>query len=135
MAASLWPVLETAKPAITTLASPSRHARRLPGPPPTSGAAADPLLAALVGLLLPEWHGLLERVDRVLAGGERIPSMRRRDGDHHACFADLDAADAMVDRDRAQFVAALEVGGELRHHVLGHLRVGLVFEMRHISAA
>ena len=39
-------------------------------------APPDPLLAALVDLLLPQGHGLLERVDRVLAGGERILAMR-----------------------------------------------------------
>ena len=35
-------------------------------------SSADPLLAALVDLLLPQGHGLLERVDRVLAGGEGV---------------------------------------------------------------
>ena len=41
---------------------------------PASGlrAAPDPLLAALVDLLLPERHDLLEPVDRVLAGGEGV---------------------------------------------------------------
>src|SRR4051794_1322757 len=47
-------------------------------------APADPLLPALVDLLLPQRDGLLERVDRVLAGGERVGAVRRGDGDHDA---------------------------------------------------
>ena len=44
-------------------------------------------------------------------------------------------ADAVVDRDRAELVSLLELGGELRHHLLGHLGVGLVLEPRHLAAA
>src|SRR5436189_3700704 len=49
--------------------------------------AAEPLLAVLVNLLLPERHGLLEHVDRVLACRQRVLAMRRRDGDHDARLA------------------------------------------------
>ena len=49
-----------------------RDARSRPAARATSlGTAADPLLAALVDLLLPERDRLLERVDRLGAGGER----------------------------------------------------------------
>src|SRR5262249_20884358 len=64
------------------------------GPPRTGASAtsrppAEPLLAALVDLLLPERHRLLERVDCVLAGGEGILAVRSRDGDRDARLADL----------------------------------------------
>src|SRR5882724_8882099 len=49
--------------------------------------ASDPLFAALVELLLPERHLLLERVDRVLARSKGILPVRRRHGDDHARFA------------------------------------------------
>src|SRR5215211_2898229 len=99
------------------------------------GTAPQPFLAALVDLLLPERHGLLEPVDRLAAGGQRVLPVRCRDGDHHARLADLDPADAVVDRDRAEVVFLLELGRELRDHVLGHLGVCLVVEVEHFAPA
>src|SRR5439155_3945867 len=58
-------------------------------------ASADPLLAALVELLLPERHALLERVDHVFARGEGVLAVRRRDGDRHTRFADLYSPEAL----------------------------------------
>src|SRR5205085_1299517 len=66
----------------------------------TSRPAPDPLLAALVDLLLPERHRRLESVDRLLAGGESGLPVWRRDGDQDAGLADLDPSDAVVDRNR-----------------------------------
>src|ERR687886_1959602 len=86
--------------------------------------AADPLLSPFVDLLLPERDGLLQAVDRVPAGGERVVAMRSRDGDRDARLADPHQADAMVDRDLAEVVARLQIGGDLGHHLLGHAAVG-----------
>src|SRR5262245_42261206 len=63
---------------------------------------SDPLLAADVELLLPQRHGLLEGVDRLAARLEGSRAVCGRDGDHDARLADLDPADAMVDRDGDQ---------------------------------
>ena len=41
--------------------------------------------------------------------------MRRGDGDDDARLADVDAPDAVVDRDLAQVVAPLQLVGELGH--------------------
>jgi hypothetical protein len=40
----------------------------------------------------------------------------------------------VVDRKGAQVVARLEVAGDLRHHLLGHLSVGLVLEVDDLPA-
>src|SRR5262245_31464874 len=61
--------------------------------------------------------------------------MRRRDRDHDARLADPQHADAVVDRYRTEVVALPELASELRHHLLGHLGVGLVLEPRHLAAA
>ena len=61
--------------------------------------------------------------------------MRRRDGDHDRRLSDPDAADAVRDRDRAEVVRALEVGGQVGHDLLGHALVGLVVEVEHRAAA
>src|SRR6266487_2251147 len=79
--------------------------------------ASDPLLAAFVELLLPERHSFLERVDRVLARGERVLAVWRGDGDHDARLADLDAARAVVDGDRVDLVARRQLRSDLRHHL------------------
>src|SRR5207342_1347089 len=94
------------------------------------GPAADPLLAALVDLLLPEGDVDLEGVDRVLAGGERVVAVGRGDGDGDARLADPQAADAVDHGDAAEVVALLQAAGDLLHDLLGHALVGLVFEMQ-----
>src|SRR2546429_2806079 len=102
---------------------------------PELGPLADPLLAALVDLLLPERHADLERVDRLLTGGERVLPVRRRHGDHDARVADADAAHAVVDRDLGQLVLGLERRGQLGHDLLGHALVSLVVEVDDVAAA
>src|SRR6266851_1995263 len=94
------------------------------------GTAADPLLAALVELLLPERHLVLEEVDRVLARGQCVLAMRRGDRDDDARLADLDATRAMVDRDLAEVVATLQICSDLAHDLLGHFLVRLVVEVK-----
>ena len=61
--------------------------------------------------------------------------MRRRHGDDDARLADVDAADAVVDRDAAQAVALGEPRGQLGHDLLGHALVGLVLEVQHVAVA
>ena len=61
--------------------------------------------------------------------------MGRGDGDDDARLADLDAADAVVDRDAGQVVALADLGGDLLHHGLGHVLVGLVLEVQHARPA
>ena len=55
--------------------------------------------------------------------------MRRGDGDHDARLADLDAADAVVDRDLAELVLRGQLVGEPDEHLLRHLLERLVLEM------
>ena len=50
-------------------------------------------------------------------------------------LADLDAAGAVVDRDRAELVLLLKLCGDLGHHLLGHPLVALVVEMDDVAAA
>src|SRR4026207_1976775 len=90
------------------------------------GTAADPLLAALVELLLPERHLAFERVDCFLARGKCVLPVWRRDGDHDAGLADPDPARAVVDRDLAEVVTALQVLSDFRHGLFSHFLVGLV---------
>ena len=56
-----------------------------------------------------------------------------RNADRNTRLADLHAADSVVDCDRPEVVALLEVGRDLRHHVFRHLGVGLVLEVEHRS--
>ena len=70
-----------------------------------------------------------------LASSQRGLAVRCGDGDHHARLADLDPADAVVDREPTELVGLFQLGRELRHHLLGHLRVGLVLEVAHFATA
>ena len=131
---------EAGSPTLTAAAEasePSRggRVRRPPRHPSRSRSSPDPLLAALVDLFLPERHRDLQLVDRLVAGGESVAAMRRGDGDDDARLADVDSADAVVDRDLAQLVLRLQRGRELGHHLLGHALVGLVLEVEHVAAA
>src|SRR3990172_2994694 len=56
--------------------------------------ALDPDLAALPDLLLPDRDDLLESVDQVVAGLERLAAVRRGDGDEKRRLSDLQAARA-----------------------------------------
>src|SRR5690349_20327623 len=99
------------------------------------GAAADPLLASHVYLLLPEGNALLQPVDRVLAGCKGLLAVRGRDSDDHRRFPDLYPTGPVVDRDLAQLVPRAELVGDLRHDLLGHAAVGLVLEVLHDAVA
>src|SRR6266511_1313915 len=94
-----------------------------------SGPAADPLLAALVDLLLPERNCPLEPVYRLRARSERRSAMRRRDRDGDALLTDVDTADAVMDRDLAHVVLLPQAGGDLLHYLFGHAAVRLVLEV------
>ena len=80
--------------------------RMRPAPPPRAplivgigGRALDPDVAAVEEFVLPDRRDLLDALDRVAARGERVAAMRRRGGDRHARFADLEPADPMVQRE------------------------------------
>src|SRR5581483_5785241 len=93
-----------------------------------SASLADPLLAAHVDLLLPQRHARLERVDRVLAGGERVRAVRGGDGDDDARLPHGHDAHAVVDGDLHEVVAALQLLGDGGHRLLRHALVRLVLE-------
>src|SRR3972149_3300348 len=61
--------------------------------------ALNPDLAALPDLLLPDGDDLLEPVDEVVTGLERLLAVRRGDGDEKRRLADLQAARAGRHRD------------------------------------
>src|SRR2546425_10656042 len=91
-----------------------------------------PDLAVLEVLLLPNGHRALERVDRVLAGLERLRAVRRRHGDEHARLADLEPADAVEHRDAAHpGPARADPLADLAHLRLRHRRMRLVLEELH----
>ena len=71
----------------------------------------------------------LERIDREAAGLEGFAAMGRRRDDDDRGVADLELTNAMRDGDaRARpFLGGLV--GDLLHLALGHLGIGLVFEM------
>src|SRR4029450_10213961 len=82
---------------------------------------ADPDLAVLEVLLLPDRYRLLQRVDREAAGLEGFAAMGRGDRDHHAGLADLQATDAVNEGDPADDRPELEGGAaELAHLGQGH---------------
>src|SRR5437868_4326072 len=62
-------------------------------------------------------------------------AMRGGDCDHDARLPDLDAADAMVDRDLAETVLRFQLRREPDEHRLGHLFERLVFEIEHVAPA
>src|SRR6478672_5035770 len=85
--------------------------------------------------LFPEWHTLLQLVDRVLAGGERVAAMRGGDGDDDRRLADLHAPGPVVDGDAAELVLRRELGRDLGHQPFGHALVRLVVEVLHVAVA
>ena len=74
----------------------------------------DPDVAALEVLVLPDRRDLLDALDRVAARGKRVRAMRRRRRDHDAGLADLEAAGAMVDGQRASTATALRLPSAIR---------------------
>ena len=92
--------------------SPARSTPRRPRRPPSSRAARAPSTRRS--------RPCTRRARPPVGGG---------DGDHDRGLADPDAADAVVDRDRAELVARVQAVGDLRHHLLGHSLVGLVVEV------
>ena len=96
-----------------------------------SGALADPFLAALVDLFLPERH--------VAPSGCRSRPCRRRARRAGAAAETAITTEGSPISTRptrwwiaivAQLVALAQAGRELRHHVLGHALVRLVVEVR-----
>ena len=102
---------------------------------PAGTARQRPDGAVDKGLLLPDGHGLLERVDQPAAGLEGLRAMRRGDHDQHAGLADLQAAEAVNDRDVAHAEAGDGLVRQLLHLLGGHLFVGFVVEMERAAAA
>src|SRR3990170_5320798 len=96
--------------------------------------ALDPDLAALPDLLLPDRHDLLEPVDQVVTGLERLPAVRRGDGDEERRLADLQAARAVLHRNVRDRPAGHRLLGELAHHARRHLRVGVVLQVEDAAA-
>src|SRR3990172_4398147 len=96
--------------------------------------ALDPDLAALPYLLLPDRDGLLEPVDKVVAGLERRLAVRRGDGDEKRRLADLQAARAVLHSDAGDRPAGHRLLGDLSHHPRRHLRVGVVLQVEEAAA-
>src|SRR4029450_12236488 len=97
---------------------------------------ADPDLAVLEVLLLPDRHRLFQRVDRETARLEGFAAMGRGDRDHHAGLADLQGTEALCEGDPADDRPALADGAaDLAHLGQRHGAVRLVFEELHAPAA
>ena len=96
-------------------------------------APLDPHRSPLEVLLLPDGNGVLEGVDREPARVERLGAMVRRDGDGDRNLADLEAADAMDDRDSRDAELRDRLDLDLLHLGDGHRSVGFVFEERHAA--
>src|SRR5216684_6703196 len=95
-----------------------------------------PDLAVLEVLLLPDRHRLLQGVDGEAAGLESLGAMGRRHRDHDARLADLQAADAVHERDpRDGGPAAPDGRADLAHLGESHGTVGLVLEELHPAPA
>src|SRR6058998_2926130 len=96
----------------------------------------DPHRAVVGVLLLPDRHDRLELVDGGARRCERGVAMRRPRGDDDRDLADGEVADAVVHDETQRRVLGLETSRDLTHLRLGHLRIGLVLEMRdHLPAA
>src|SRR5215831_20155708 len=61
--------------------------------------AFDPHVAAVEVLVFPHRDDLLDALYDISARRERVRAMRRRRYDRDACFADLEPADTMMQRD------------------------------------
>src|SRR3972149_11140509 len=85
----------------------------------------DPDRAALPDLLLPDRDDLLEAVDEVVTGLERLPAVRRGDGDEKRRLPDLQTAGAVLHRDAGDRPAGHRLPGDLPHPPRRHLRVGV----------
>src|SRR5262249_33357947 len=102
----------------------------------TTGAVRDlasleahPDLTVLEVLLLPDGDRLLERVDRVAAGLERVTSMGGRDGDQHARLPDLQPTHPVQHGDSLHAgPARMHRVADLAHLCLGHGGVGPVLQ-------
>src|SRR5437764_975587 len=82
-----------------------------------SRTEADPDLAGLADLLLPDRHAFLQPIDHRATRGERFGAMRRRRRDHHRELADREHADPVLDRDARAADLALDLvaGRELEN--------------------
>src|SRR2546426_9780223 len=80
----------------------------------------DPGLPFRIDLFLPDRHGVLELVDQPLTGIERLSSMGRRHGDHHADFPHLKRAGTMDDRQVQDGPATASLIRKALHLLDGH---------------
>src|SRR4029450_4217714 len=96
---------------------------------------ADPNLAALEMLLLPDRHDFLQAVDGEMAGFEGSAAMCGRDCDDDARFTDGNGTDAMHDGDLAGRPPLLRGRTDLAHLGQRHLGIRLVLELGDRSPA
>src|SRR3990172_8792775 len=96
--------------------------------------ALDPDRAALPDLLLPDGDDLLEAVDEVVTGLERLLAVRRGDGDEKRRLPDLQAARAVLHRDVGDRPAGHSLLRDIAHHACRHLRVGVVLQVEDAAA-
>ena len=96
---------------------------------------SNPLRAVAPHFLLPDRHDLLQAIDRVARGLERFAAMRGGHGDHHRRLSDVQHTRAVDDRHAADRPTALHLVANLRHDLLGHLRIGLVLQMGDLAPA
>ena len=106
-----------------------------PSPGAGSRSLPDPFLAAHVDLLLPQRHGLLERVDRVAARGERLRRWAAETAITTLVSPISTTRRGGGSRCRSSVVARAELLRDPLHLLLGHALVRLVLEPHHVPAA
>src|SRR5262245_29699110 len=79
-------------------------------------------------LLLPDRHELLEPIDGMAAGVERLMPMRATDGHRDADVADFQVAQTMLEDDLADGPARARVLFDLVHLLDRHLGIGVIVE-------
>ncbi len=99
------------------------------------GLAIGPSGAVDELLLLPDGHGLFERVDDPAAGVEGSAAMSGGDRDEDAGFAHGEAAEAMEDGDIANGKLLDRLSAQEMHLLQGHLFVRFVVEVQGRAAA
>src|SRR5262249_59482745 len=94
-----------------------------------SGSEPDPLGPVGAGLFLPDRRALLQLVDELLRGGERLAAVGRAGGERDRDVADLERAGAMLEREPRPRIARLDLVADRVEDLLGHRGVGLVLEL------
>jgi len=77
-------------------------------------------------LFLPDRHLGLEGIDQVRARGQRRLPMNGTDGHHHGNVADLEASDAVLDRNRFDIVQLGGLGGTSFQHLVSTGMLGVI---------